>query len=49
VVELHFFAGLTQTEVSESLGISPATVNRELRMAKAWLGSAIDNPQPKAP
>lgn len=49
VVELHFFAGLTQTEVSESLGISPATVNRELRMAKAWLGSAIENPPPKAP
>lgn len=37
VVELHFFGGLTYDEVAESLEISPATVHRELRMAKAWL------------
>jgi RNA polymerase sigma-70 factor, ECF subfamily len=37
VVELLFFGGLTYDEVGAVLGISPATVDRELRMAKAWL------------
>lgn len=37
VVELHFFGGLSYEETAESLGISPATVDRDLRFAKAWL------------
>jgi RNA polymerase sigma factor (TIGR02999 family) len=37
VIELLFFAGLTYDEVATALHISPATVHRELRMAKAWL------------
>jgi RNA polymerase sigma factor (TIGR02999 family) len=37
VVELLFFGGLTYEEASAMLNISPATVHRELRMAKAWL------------
>jgi RNA polymerase sigma factor (TIGR02999 family) len=37
VIELLFFGGLTYDEVSVALEISPATVHRELRMAKAWL------------
>jgi len=37
VVELLFFGGLTYDETAEALGISPATVHRELRFAKAWL------------
>jgi RNA polymerase sigma factor (TIGR02999 family) len=37
IVELHFFGGLTNEEVAEALGISRATVQRELRLAKAWL------------
>lgn len=37
VVELHFFAGLTYEEIAEVLAISPATVDRDLRFAKAWL------------
>lgn len=37
IVELHFFAGLSNDEVAETLGISRATVQRELRIAKAWL------------
>lgn len=39
VVELHFFGGLTYEETGEALGISVATVNRELRFAKAWLAN----------
>ncbi len=37
VVELLFFGGLTYQETAAALGISEATVHRELKMAKAWL------------
>jgi RNA polymerase sigma factor (sigma-70 family) len=37
IVELLFFGGMTYEEVGEALGISKATVDRELRLAKAWL------------
>lgn len=37
VIEFLFFGGLTYDEVAAALNISPATVHRELRMAKAWL------------
>jgi RNA polymerase sigma-70 factor, ECF subfamily len=37
VVELRHFGGLTTEETAEVLGISTATVVRELRMAEAWL------------
>ena len=37
VVELLFFGGLTYDETAAALHISPATVHRELRLAKAWL------------
>jgi len=37
VVELRFFAGLKIDEVAEALDVSPATVEREWALAKAWL------------
>lgn len=37
IVELQYFGGLTYSETAEALGISAATVDRELRLAKAWL------------
>ncbi len=37
VVELRFFAGLTIEETAEVLRISPETVMRDWKMAKAWL------------
>ena len=37
VVELHYFGGLTYDETATAVGISAATVDRELRLAKAWL------------
>ena len=37
VVELRYFGGLTMEEISEVIGISVATVGRELRVAHAWL------------
>jgi RNA polymerase sigma factor (TIGR02999 family) len=37
VIELRFFGGLDIDETARALKISPATVGRELRVAKAWL------------
>lgn len=37
VIELSFYGGLTYDEIAEVLEISAATVDRELRFAKAWL------------
>jgi RNA polymerase sigma factor (TIGR02999 family) len=37
IVEMRFFAGMTEEETGECLGISTRTVKREWRMAKAWL------------
>jgi RNA polymerase sigma factor (TIGR02999 family) len=36
-VDLHYFGGFSYDETAEALGVSPATVHRELRLAKAWL------------
>lgn len=40
-VELYYFGGLPQTEVSEVLGVSQPTVARDLRFALAWLGREL--------
>lgn len=37
LVELHYFGGLHYDEMAAALAISPATVDRDLRFAKAWL------------
>lgn len=37
VVELRFFGGLTIEETADLVGVSHATIERDLRMAKAWL------------
>jgi RNA polymerase sigma-70 factor (ECF subfamily) len=37
IVELRFFGGLTYEEAAEALEISTTTLDRELRLAKAWL------------
>jgi RNA polymerase sigma factor (TIGR02999 family) len=41
IVELRFFAGLTVDEVAEALGVSPRTIKREWRKARAFLFDAI--------
>ncbi|MCI0433419.1 MAG: sigma-70 family RNA polymerase sigma factor [Gemmatimonadetes bacterium] len=41
IVQLHYFGGLTYDAIAEALGISPATVDRDLRMAKAWLHAEL--------
>ena len=37
IVELKFFGGLTVDETAEVLRISPQTVMRDWKMARAWL------------
>ena len=37
IVELRFFAGLSNAEAAEALSISLATVEREWAVARAWL------------
>ncbi len=41
VLELVYFAGLTHEEIAQHLSISQATVERDLRVAKAWLNNAL--------
>jgi RNA polymerase sigma-70 factor, ECF subfamily len=37
IVELRYFAGLTEEEIAETLFISPRTVKRDWTEARAWL------------
>jgi RNA polymerase sigma factor (TIGR02999 family) len=48
VVELRFFAGLNIPEAADALGVSPATVEREWAMAKAWLHRRLSAPSEPA-
>lgn len=41
VVELHYFGGLQYDEIASTLEISEATVDRDLRFARAWLYSDL--------
>lgn len=41
IVELKFFAGLTNEETAKVLSISDSTVKREWRIAKAWLATRL--------
>lgn len=43
VVELRFFGGLEVEEAAEFLKLSPVTVLRDWKMAKAWLHRALTN------
>ncbi len=42
VVELRYFGGLNLAETAEVLEISPMTVRRDWRAAKAWLYKAVN-------
>ncbi|MBL8179200.1 MAG: sigma-70 family RNA polymerase sigma factor [Bryobacterales bacterium] len=37
LIELIYFGGLTYVETAHVLGVSEATVHRDLKMARAWL------------
>jgi RNA polymerase sigma factor (TIGR02999 family) len=42
VIELRFFAGLSLDDTADALGVSVATISRELRLAQAWLHRELD-------
>lgn len=37
VIELRYFGGMDREEISTALGVSLATVKRDLRLGEAWL------------
>lgn len=43
VIVLHYYGGLTYDEVAAVRGISAATVDRQLRLAKAWILRELGN------
>jgi RNA polymerase sigma factor (TIGR02999 family) len=44
VIELKYYGGMTTDEIALILGISVATVGRELRLGQAWLRSELSHP-----
>lgn len=42
VIELHYFAGLNYDDIAATLDVGVATVNRDLRFAKAWLRKRLE-------
>jgi RNA polymerase sigma factor (TIGR02999 family) len=47
VVELRYFGGLSVTETAAVLGVSPETVHRDWRVAKAWLLRELSDERPQ--
>jgi RNA polymerase sigma factor (TIGR02999 family) len=41
VVELRFFGGLREEDVADALGVSPITVKRDWKAARAWLAARL--------
>jgi len=41
IVESRFFGGLEVSEISTLIGVSEATILRDWRAAKAWLGQSL--------
>ncbi|MDP8986194.1 MAG: ECF-type sigma factor [Pseudomonadota bacterium] len=41
VIELHYFGGLTYDQIAAAADASPATVHRDIRLARAWLLNEI--------
>ena len=44
VVELRYFAGMTEPEVAEALGVTERTVRRDWQKARLMLGEMLDHP-----
>lgn len=41
LVEMHYFGGLTRSEMAEVTGLSPATLGRELSFARSWIHAQL--------
>ena len=44
VVEMRYFGGLSVEETAQALRVSPETVMRDWRAAKAWLSAQLNSP-----
>ena len=42
MIELVYFGGLNRAEVAATLAVSEGTVDRDLRLARAWLRTALE-------
>ena len=49
VIELRFFGGLSVAETAEALQVSPQTVMRDWRLARAWLARELRGAVPHIP
>jgi RNA polymerase sigma factor (TIGR02999 family) len=49
LVELRYFGGMSVYEAGEYLGVSPATVSREQRVAEAWLARRMSERSSQSP
>jgi RNA polymerase sigma factor (TIGR02999 family) len=45
-IELHYFGGLTHEQIAATVGASVATVQRDIRLARAWLLNEIGGTWP---
>src|SRR5437764_182691 len=45
ILELHYFGGMTHEEMAAVTGVSPTTIDRELRLAKAWIKRELRDPK----
>ena len=43
IVELRFFGGFDMQEIADQLGVSLSTVEKDWRIARAWLRSQLEN------
>ncbi len=45
LVMLRFFAGFTEIEAAEVMGIDPRTARRDWRFVRAWLHASLEKPR----
>ena len=41
ILVMHYFGGMTYDEMAVTTELSPATISRDLRLAKAWLAHEL--------
>ncbi len=49
IVEMRFFGGMTMEEIAELLAVSKSTVERDWRVARAWLYRELNSGGTRAP
>lgn len=45
-LELHYFGNLTYDQIAQAMGMSAATVHRDIRLARAWLLDFLNGIRP---